>query len=87
MGQNINSNYIAPNPIINNQRAMDMLTNSVKEIAKNLFVSMGFGFIEENQPVFNGNVADEITKIQSQMHSLGVVMREGQVKHSFNRNM
>ncbi len=87
MGQNITSHTITPNSIASNQKTMELLTSSVKEIAKNLFDAVGLNFIEENQDVFTGNVADEIIKQQSHMHSLGVVMREGQVKRTFDRKI
>jgi len=87
MGQNVNNRIVIPNSISDNARAMDLISRSVKEIAANLWSAAGLSFIDENQDVFTGDVADEIVKHQSHMHSLGVAMREGQVRHKFDRRM
>ena len=87
MGQNVNNHIISPNSIAGNAKAMDLISKSVKEIAANIWSAAGLSFIDENQNVFTGDVADEITKHQSHMHSLGVAMRQGQVRHKFDRRM
>ena len=87
MGQNVNNRMIIPNKLPDNSVAMDIIAKSVKEIAKNLWSAAGMEFIDENQDVFTGSVADEIVKHQSHMHSLGVAMREGQTRHKFDQKM
>lgn len=79
-------NHINFGSVSHNAKTLERLENSVKNIAENLW-DMGFGYIEENDNVFSGVVADETSKWLSRIHRLGVVMREGQEKHSFDTKM
>ena len=66
------------------ERELEAAKNSLGAIASNLWQDT-FGFLEEGQFVFNGQVADEIKQVQSRMHSLGVEMRKDKEVRSFNR--
>ena len=79
-------NYNKFNFIANNRRTIQQMSDTFKGLAKNIF-NFGLNYIEENEEVFNGNVSEETTKIISHIHNLGVVMREGQTKHTFDRTM
>ncbi len=43
-----------------------------------------FGFIEENQPVFNGNVSNEIEKYNLMMYNISAALRRDNVNGEFD---
>ncbi|MCR5262085.1 MAG: hypothetical protein K6C94_09665 [Candidatus Gastranaerophilales bacterium] len=43
-------------------------------------------YFDKADNVFSGNVQEEIAKYNRQAYSLGVIMREGQDKHTFKIN-
>ena len=64
---------------------------SIKEVQKvaqqelaNISVNPFLNYLDENDKVFSGEVAQEIRKYQSQVYALGQVMREGQPVRRFN---
>ncbi len=50
----------------------------------NITINPFIEFLDKNDEVFSGQVAKEIRKYQSQIYTLGQVMREGQSHSSFN---
>lgn len=63
----------------------------VKKVAQqeveNITVNPFINYFEENDKVFSGEVANEIRKFQSQIYSLGQVMREGQPRRTFRADV
>lgn len=56
----------------------------VKEEAKNISVNPFLNYLDENEKVFNGEVANEIRKCYSQIYALGQMTREGQPVSTFS---
>ena len=65
------------------QEIQKVAQQEIGNISLNPFIE----YLEENENVFSGQVANEIKKYQAQIYTLGQVMREGQANSSFNLNM
>ncbi len=65
------------------QEVQKVAQQEMANISLNPFIE----YFEENDKVFSGQVANEIKKYQSQIYTLGQVMREGKAHSSFNINM
>jgi len=82
------NNMISNNPFGIN---ISLPKKSIKEVQKvaqqelaNISVNPFLNYLDENDKVFSGEVAQEIRKYQSQVYALGQVMREGQPVRRFN---
>lgn len=64
---------------------------TVKKVVKQDFEDMTLNpfldYLDDNQKVFDGTVAKEIRKYQSQMYKMGQVAREGQPRTTFRMDM
>lgn len=69
------------------QKSLEEVKKVAVQEAENLTVNPFIEYLEENDKVFSGQVANEIRKYQSQIYSLGQVMREGQTSSSLNIKM
>lgn len=85
-------NIIQKNPF--NLQNIQIQQRSLQEIQKiaqqelaELSVNPFLDYLSENDRVFSGEVAGEIRQYQSQMYTLGQVMREGQAHSSLNIKM
>ena len=83
-----NNSYITNNPFglnvaIPHKTVQDVQKVVQQEIA-NITVNPFINYLDENDKVFSGEVAKEIRKYQSQMYTLGQVMRDGQARRTFN---
>lgn len=82
---------ISKNPFGLNITLPKKTLQEVQKVAQqemgNISVNPFLEYFEENDKVFSGQVAKEIRKYQSQIYTLGQVMREGKSSSSFNINM
>ena len=84
-----NSNSIFNNPFekLNlqlPQKTIKEFQKVVKEEAKNISVNPFLNYLDENEKVFNGEVAREIRKCHAQIYALGQMTREGQPISTFS---
>ena len=82
---------ISKNPFGLNITLPKKTLQEVQKVAQqeigNISVNPFLEYFKENDKVFSGQVAKEIRKYQSQIYTLGQVMREGKSSSSFNINM
>ena len=86
MNNNINLNDLSFGDITYKSRVFQQICETAIGAAANLW-DLGFGYLQENENVFSGNVAQETIKWQGRIHNLGVIMRDGQESPSFNSKM
>lgn len=58
-----------------------------KQEIENISVNPFLDYLNENDRVFSGEVANEIRKYQAQVYALGQVMREGKPTRTFSANI
>ncbi len=83
MTNNINEININFGDLTLSQR-IQHISNKVEGLFENILESIGSPEVDS---VFSGEVASETVKWQGRIHNLGVIMREGQEKASFNSKM
>ncbi len=66
------------------QKTVEEITKVVQQEVENITVNPLTDYLEENDKVFSGEVANEILKYQAQIYSLGQIMREGQTTRTFS---
>lgn len=66
-------------PVRTIKQTQETAQNAVNSVFEPLF-----GFIDENQPVFTGNVANEIEKYNLMSFNLGAALRKDKVTGDFN---
>lgn len=85
------SSIISKNPFGLNIALPTKTIEEVKKVAQqeiaNISANPFVNYFEENDRVFSGEVANEIRKQQSQIYTLGQVMREGQPRTTFSANV
>ena len=85
------ANIISKNPFGLNIALPTKTIEEVKKVAKqeieNISANPFVDYLEQNDRVFSGEVAQEIRKHQSQIYTLGQVMREGQPRTTFSVNV
>lgn len=69
------------------QKTIQEVQKVAQQELENITLNPFTEYFDENDKVFSGEVAKEIKKYQSQMYTLGQVMREGQTHSSFNIKM
>ncbi len=69
------------------QKTIEEVTKVAQQEIENITVNPFVEYLEENDKVFSGEVANEIKKYQSQIYALGQVMREGQPTRTFSAKM
>lgn len=83
-----NKNLILNNPFGFNVALPKKSIQEVQKVAaqelENITVNPFLDYLNDNDKVFSGEVANEIGKYQAQMYALGQTMREGQPKRTFN---
>ena len=67
-------------------KTIEEVKKVVKQEAQNISANPFVDYLEQNDKVFSGEVAREIRKRQSQIYTLGQIMREGQVISTFSVN-
>ncbi|MCD7878949.1 MAG: hypothetical protein LUG16_03330 [Candidatus Gastranaerophilales bacterium] len=65
------------------QEIQKVVQQEIENISANPFVE----YLDNNDKVFSGEISGEIHKYQSQIYTLGQVMREGQPTSTFNMKM
>ncbi len=79
------------NPFSLNVNLPKKTLEEVKKVAKQEFedntLNPLVNYLGERDKVFSGEVASEIRKYQSQIYTLGQVMREGKSVSTFNMKM
>ena len=82
------NNIISNNPFGINislpKKSMQEVQKVAQQELANISVNPFLNYLDENDKVFSGEVAQEIRKYQSQVYALGQVMREGQPVRRFN---
>lgn len=85
------SSIISKNPFGLNISLPTKTIEEVKKVAQqeiaNISANPFENYLENNDRVFSGEVASEIRKHQSQIYTLGQVMREGQPITTFSVNV
>ena len=85
------TSIISKNPFGLNIALPSKTIEEVKKVAKqeieNISANPFVDYLEQNDRVFSGEVAKEIRKHQSQIYTLGQVMREGQPRTTFSMNV
>ena len=85
------SHIISNNPFGLNialpNKTIEEVKKVVKQEALNISANPFVDYLEQNDKVFSGEVAKEIRKHQSQIYTLGQVMREGQPRTTFSINI
>lgn len=83
-----NKNLILNNPFGFNIALPKKTIKEIQKVAQqeleDITVNPFLNYLNDNDKVFSGEVANEISKYQAQMYALGQVMREGQPKRTFN---
>lgn len=69
------------------KKTIEEVTKVAQQEIENMTVNPFVDYFEENDRVFSGEVAKEIRKFQSQIYSLGQVMREGQPVRTFRADV
>ena len=65
-------------------KTIEEVKKVVKQEALNISANPFVDYLEQNDKVFSGEVAREIRKHQSQIYTLGQIMREGQPISTFS---
>ncbi len=68
-------------------KTIEEVKKVVQQEVENLGINPFMEYLNSNDKVFSGEVASEIRKYQSQIYTLGQVMREGQTSSGFSMNM
>ena len=68
------------------KRTIQEVKKVVKQEFENISANPFLNYLDENNKVFSGEVAQQIRKYQAQIYSLGQVMREGQPVRTFRAN-
>ena len=68
------------------KRTIQEVKKVVKQEFENISANPFMNYLDENNKVFSGEVAQQIRKYQAQIYSLGQIMREGQPVRTFKAN-
>ena len=68
------------------KRTIQEVKKVVKQEFENISANPFMNYLDENNKVFSGEVAQQIRKYQAQIYSLGQIMREGQPVRTFRAN-
>ena len=69
------------------KKTIEEVKKIVQQESENLALNPFLSYFDQNDKVFSGEVASEIKKYQSQIYTLGQVMREGTSVSTFNMKM
>lgn len=65
------------------QRTLQQGKDTIEHGVKGVFEPL-FNFIEDNQPVFSGKIAEEIERYNLMSYNTGAVLRNAQPKKTFD---